>query len=88
MVDLKALTRMKLVTKFETFVNAIITTINMKTSVRMYTMIKALVKTINNTKQMKTYLSVYDKILPEISEFCLPHSVFVHLENPLLKVLK
>lgn len=71
----------KLFTKFENFVSAIITTSNMKKSVLLYNMIKTFVQTIDGIIQMRTYRSVHDVILRSISNFYLPQSVLVNLEN-------
>lgn len=69
--------RMNLVTMFESVHSAVITTSNIKTSLRLYNMIKSLVQTIDNTKQMRTYHSVLDIIWPAISKFCLSQSVLI-----------
>lgn len=80
--------RMKLVTKFEILVSPIVTTSNMKTSVRLCNIIIALVQTMINTKHMSTCRSVNDIIWTMISEFCFPKLLLVNPENPSLKVTK
>lgn len=71
----------RVMTRFDNFVCALLTTNNFKTSVRTYNLIRDLTTTLNPSFQMKIYRTIHDTIWPFMSNHCLPPSFLLSLQT-------